>query len=547
MHNKIVKIFICVSLCVVLLFPCVAAFASSVSDDWSNYTVVFNDYNQSGSSAVDYWTYWVQSCDFAGGGGASRGGGAGFHHRGYYNGESVSDAYDLVSIEGKYSTIATMLINSGVTFLNHFSFYRACHDLWDKLNAATQARLEAIYSDYVNSSISAWSLDGEFYTDWVSALTAYAESGTTGVFFDRMALPVYSAADSSALYEAGYKASAPIGRWASASNGPWAYCVTRSSTTLNSFDFTVINTLTNSSYVVRGFLDYIPSNSSLFTDFSVVGPFVIVETKRVQGDDGSWAEYQVPFVVLRVFLEYFDDSNNLNTYSTVVRRYSVKSGSSTYKVGDSAAFGSPSLSSDWFSYGHFHLGYSVSDSIVTHSETFGYGDRSTESGVVEDVSLFDAVLASNVFSSAGVALNNSPNDVEVFIPSESITDLENNTSGSYDYSTVPDASELPSEPVTPGPEYDPGDIEQIVPGLDDVKNFMWHINAIVDFFKGGIDSALDYIKLWKSYFSDILADIGQFPQFLASMVSMIPPQLLRLFTLSILCIGGLWLFRKLRS
>ena len=92
-----------------------------------------------------------------------------------------------------------------------------------------------------------------------------------------------------------------------------------------------------------------------------------------------------------------------------------------------------------------------------------------------------------------------------------------------------------------------GDIEEIVPGLDNVKNFMWHINAIIDFFKGGIDSALDYIKLWKSYFSDILADIGQFPQFLASMLSMIPPQLLRLFTLSILCIGGLWLFRKLRS
>ena len=546
MHNKTLKIFICVLLCVFLLFPC-AAFASSVSDDWSNHSVVFDDYNQSGSSAVDYWTYWVQSCSFSGGGGASRGGGAGFHHRGYYTGESGSDAYDLVSIEGKFSVIATMLINSGVTFLNQFSFYRACHDLWDRLNSATQARLESIYSDYVNSGISSWSLDGEAYTDWVSALTAYAETGSSGVFFDRMSLPVYSAADSSALYEAGFKSSAPIGSWATASNGPWAYCVTRSLTTLNSFDFTVINTLTSSSYVLRGFLDYIPSNSSFFTDFSVVGPFVIVETKRVQGDDGTWAEYQVPFVVLRVFLEYYDDSNNLNTYSTVVRGYSVKNGSSVYKVGDSAAFGSPSLSSSWFSYGHFHLTYSVSDSIVTHSETFGYGDRSTESGVVEDVSFLDAVLASNVFSSSGVALNNSPNDVEVFIPSETITNLENNTSGSYDYSTVPDASELPSEPVTPGPEYDPSDIEEIVPGLDNVKNFMWHINAIVDFFKGGIDSALDYIKLWKSYFSDILADIGQFPQFLASMLSMIPPQLLRLFTLSILSVGGLYLFRKLRS
>lgn len=544
MHNKVLKIFICVFLLVFLLCPCFAAFASSVASDWDNYIVVFNDYNESGSSSGNYMTYWVQRCDFTGGGGSTRGGGAGFYGDGHYGGNSYpSDAaYDLVTIEGKLSTIATMLINAKVTFLNHFSFYRACVDLWDRLEASTQAQLEAVYDNYLTNGVSAWTLDGEAYADWVSALTSYAESGISGVFFDRTALTEYKYSTSVTLYDGGYKATNLIGKWANSASGPWAYLVTPSTSSTNAYDFTVINTLTNTSYVIHGFFR-LGSASNSYTDFSVVGPFKIVQNSHVQGEDGTWADFQFPFLALSVFLEYTDDTGYLHYEHALIRSHS-----GDFSIGDSAAFSSPSLTATWHDYGHFHQNYVVENSVVvSHTETYGYGDYSTESGVVEDISLFDAVLASNVFSASGAALNNSADNVEVYIPAETITDLESGSSGSYDYSTVPDASELPSEPVTPGPEYDPGDIENIVPGLDDAKNFMWHINAIVDFFKSGIDSALDYIKLWKSYFSDILADIGQFPQFLASMIGMIPPQLLRLFTLSILCIGGLWLFRKLRS
>ena len=358
MHNKTSKIIICISLCVFLLCPCFAVFASSVSDDWDDYTVVFDDYNSSGSVPGHYMTYWVQRCDFVGGGGSTRGGGAGFYCNGYYGGNGYqSDAYDLVTIDGKLSTIATMLIDAKVTFLNHFSFYRACVDLWNRLESSTQAQLEAVYNDYLSNGVSAWTLNGEAYADWVSALTAYAESGSTGVFFDRTALTNYKYSTSVTLYDGGYKSTNLIGKWANAASGPWAYLVTASTSSTNAFDFTVINTLTNSSYVIRSFLN-LGSSSNLYTDFSVVGPFRIAQKSHVQGEDGTWADFEFPFLALSVFLEYTDDSGYLHYEHALVRSYA-----GDFSLGDSAAFSSPSLTATWHDYGHFHQNYVVEDSL----------------------------------------------------------------------------------------------------------------------------------------------------------------------------------------